>query len=86
LPTFTDEIFHIDQAVKQNPDIYLLRDHKNEPIHGRFYEPELGKTRVDDKTTYRIEKVLKKDRKNHRLLVKFIGYPDYHWISNTDIV
>ena len=91
LPTFTDEIFKVDKVVKGRhaPSYYYLKDNKEEPIEGRFYEQELAKIREDKETTYRIEKVIskKKNKKtgNIMLKVKFIGYPELYWISENDI-
>jgi hypothetical protein len=55
---------------------------------GRVYEPELSKTRIDEDTTYRIEKILKKKKINgiEKFLVKFIGYDEPNWINTKDIV
>jgi hypothetical protein len=86
LPTFSDEIFKIVQVSNSTPPYFELVDHENEPIRGRFYAEELCKTTED--TTYRIESVIKKRTKNGKreLLVKFIGYKQNYWISDTDIV
>ena len=88
LPTFSDEIFTVNSKSRANPDHFQLKDYKEEPIHGRFYAPELLKVRVDEETTYRIEKVLKKRTKKGKkeMLVKFIGYPENYWILSSDIV
>jgi hypothetical protein len=87
LPTFTDEIFTIVEVSNDIPRYYKLKDHKNEEIRGRFYEPEFVK--IDEKhTSYRIEKVIRKkyiDGKLH-LFVKFIGYKENYWIPKSDLV
>ena len=91
LPTFTDEIFRVDRVVAGShpPVHYYLKDYKDEPIEGRFYAPELAKTREDKDTTYRIEKVVseKQDKKSgeRMLRVKFIGYPELYWIRESDL-
>jgi hypothetical protein len=85
LPTFTDEIFRVDQAVdQQDPMHYYLRDHKGERIKGRVYGPEMTRTREDEETTYRIERVLR--RAKGKALVKYIGYPDTYWIDESQFV
>jgi len=88
LPTFSDEIFTVNSKSCANPDHFQLKDYKEEPIVGRFYAPELLKVRVDEETTYRIEKVLKKrmNKGKKEMLVKFIGYPESYWIDVSDIV
>ena len=88
MPTFTDEIFRIDTVSRSNPNFYLLRDYKNEPIGGRLYTEELCKTRLDEDTTYRIEKVLRKRTRDgtKELYVKFKGYPNPQWIKESNVV
>lgn len=78
----------MDTTYKSDPNIYRLRNSRDEKVEGRFYNEELQKIRLDEKTTYRIEKVLKKRKRlgKNELLVKFIGYPDPEWIKESDIV
>ena len=69
------------QYIKQTPKFKIgdkvriskkkEKDLANEPIEGSFYEQELLKT---DQEIFRIEKVLKRDYKNKRALVKWRGY------------
>ena len=93
VPTFSDEIFKVDRVVKNDPNsppYYYLRDHKNDPIEGRFYSEELTKTREDKNATYRIDRVLQKRRNKKGELeyrVQFVGYPhDTYWINESDFV
>jgi hypothetical protein len=84
-----DEIFNIDEVRRGEPaNYYLLKDHKGEKLDGRAYEPELVKTRIDANTTYRIEKIIRKRKKNgiNELEVKFFGYPEHYWIKESDVV
>jgi hypothetical protein len=84
-----DEIFTVDEARRTKPvNYYKLKDHEGEPIHGRVYEPELVKTRLDEDTTYRIEKILRERTRRgvKEMEVKFFGYPKHYWIKKTDIV
>jgi hypothetical protein len=90
LPTYTDEIFRIRQVVSKGPKNqrqpvthYYLRDYKGEPIEGRVYAADMLKTREDEHTEYRIERIVKKTR--NKLQVKFIGYPDLYWITNQQL-
>jgi transposase InsO family protein len=90
LPTYTDEIFRIRQVVNKGPKgqqqpvtHYYLRDHKGKDIEGRVYASDMSKTREDEQTEYRIERVVKK--KGNKLQVKFIGYPDLYWITNEQL-
>ena len=77
LPKWTEEIFEITRRIPKNPPVYKLKDYDGEEIEGSFYEEELQKiTKTDD--MYRIERVLKRRRKNGKLqyFVKWMGYPD----------
>lgn len=88
MPSYSDEIFLVDSTNKGDPNYYTLKDHKGEPIEGRFYPQEFSKTRLDEDTTYRIEKVLRKRTRNgvKEIYVKFKGYPDLQWIKESSIV
>lgn len=88
-PTFTDEIFEIENVVPQKPtDLYFLKDNEGEKVAGRFYSPELNKIRQDSETSYRIEKIVatKNGPDGKTFKVKFIGYPKLYWIPEKDIV
>ena len=90
LPNFSDEIFTVNKVSRAAPNHYELIDNKGEPIHGRFYQEELVKTREDENTTYRIERIIRKrktpNKQTMEYLVKFIGYPEQYWIDENDIV
>ena len=77
----------MDQAVVGKPGYYTLKDLKGEKILGRVYQSEITKTKPADQMTYRIEKIIKKQKKNgiNQLLVKFIGYKDTYWIKESDV-
>ena len=87
LPNWSDEIIEVDSVKKGRPDTYRVKDERGEPFTGQFYAEDLGKTRRDKDTTYRIEKVAGKrtiDGKK-QIRVKFIGYPNFEWINESDI-
>lgn len=69
--------------------IYFLSDWEGESITGSFYESELQKVRVDDKTEYKIEKVLRKRKRNGKeeVLVRWMGWAPKHdsWISGEQV-
>ena len=54
------------------PVTYRLVDLQGETVTGSFYEPELQKTTQE---IFRIEKVIRRDNKRQRALVKWRGYP-----------
>jgi hypothetical protein len=66
-----------------------VKDEAGQEFKGRYYADDLGKTRKDNSTTYRIEKVLGKRMTKEgikQLKIKFIGYPQIHWIDESDLV
>ena len=90
MPSWTDEVFNIDEAVSGNPvSYYRLKDYENEPVLGRLYEHELGRVRIDKGSSWRIEKVLQRKIEKdgeERILVKFLGYKKPEWIRSSQIV
>jgi hypothetical protein len=90
LPSWTDEVFNVDEAVEGNPvSYYRLKDYENEPVMGRLYEPELGQVRIDKGSSWRIEEVLKRKigkEGEEMLLVKFLGYQKPEWIRSSQII
>lgn len=77
LPNFSDEIFVIENVIPRNPTIYKLKDLMGEDIDGSFYENELQEVALNDKTMYRINKILKSRRKNGKkeVLIEWKGWP-----------
>ena len=72
-PNWTEEVFTIDKIQYTNPTTYKLKDLNNEEIQGSFYEPELLRAKQD---VFRIDKVIRRDYKKKRALVKWKGYND----------
>jgi hypothetical protein len=87
-PSRSDHIYSVDQAIGMDPEYYKLKKDSGETVKRRFYLPELVKTKKDEQTTYRIEEVLGQRTRNgvKELKVKFIDYPEIHWIKETDLV
>ena len=69
-PRWTEEIFKIYEVQMTRPVIYKLEDLNEERIEGSFYEAELQMT---EQEMLRIEKVLRRDKKNGMALVKWRG-------------
>ena len=80
---WTEEIFTIVEVKRTSHVTYRIADLNGEEITGTFYEPELQKTSQE---LFRIEKVIKKEKK--KSLVKWKGYSDdfNSWVDNKDIV
>ena len=80
------ETFRVARRYRnQNYNLYKLYDCNNDLIFGSFYENEMKKVYVDSKTTYAIDKVIKKGK--DKSLVTFQNYPKKctEWILNKDI-
>lgn len=82
-PNWSTEIFVIDKIQHTNPVTYKLKDLKDMPITGGFYEYELQKTEYSD--IYLVEKVLRK--KGDQAYVKWLGFNKSFnsWINTSDI-
>ena len=70
---WTEEVFVVDKIRYTNPVTYKIKDLDNEEILGTFYGSELMLAKQE---IFRIEKVLRRDKKNKRAFVKWKGYPD----------
>lgn len=83
-PNWSNEIFQIKQVKFTNPTTYLLKDDKNEDIHGGFYAEELQK--VKHPNIYLVERVLRK--KGNKVFVKWLGMNSTHnsWILKKDVL
>lgn len=59
-------------------------------ITGEFYEEELQKTFINDDTTYKIERIIKKRKRNGKkeIFLKWMGYNFSFncWIPEDNIV
>ena len=56
-----------------NPVTYQVRDLNNEKIIGSFYAQDLSPAKQN---IFNIEKVIKRDNKNKKAFVKWVGYRD----------
>ena len=83
-PNWTEEIFIINKILYTKPVTYRLVDLRGETVTGSFYEPELQKTTQE---IFRIEKVIRRDNKRQRALVKWRGYPDQFnsWVPMSEL-
>lgn len=91
LPNFTDEIFKINEVhTERNPVVYRLVDLKGEATKGWFYSQDLCKTKQNEQTAYRIEKIIKerKSTGGKELFVKWLGYDNSYncWIHESNII
>ena len=72
-PNWTEEVFVVDKVNLTKPVTYNIVDLLGEKIEGSFYEKELQKAKQQ---TFRIEKVVRRDNKKKKALVKWKGYSD----------
>ena len=83
-PNWTTEIFKISKVKNTFLVTYELKDYKDNPIKGCFYEFELLKTKHSN--VYLVEKIVK--RRGNKVFVKWLGFDDSHnsWIEKTDVM
>ena len=84
-PNWTEEVFIVDKVMLTKPVTYHIVDLLGEKVEGSFYEKELQKAKQQ---TFRIEKVVRRDNKKKKALVKWKGYSDKFnsWVSFKDLV
>ena len=84
-PNWTEELFVIDKVNSTKPVTYNVVDLLGEKVEGSFYEKELQKAKQQ---TFRIEKVVRRDNKKKKALVKWKGYSDKFnsWVNFKDLV
>ena len=84
-PNWTEEVFVVDKVMLTKPVTYHIIDLLGEKVEGSFYEKELQKAKQQ---TFRIEKVVRRDNKKKKALVKWKGYSDKFnsWVSFKDLV
>ena len=82
---WTEEVFTVDKIQYTNPITYRLKDLSGEEISGSFYEQEMQKVVQD---VYRIEKVIRRDARKGKALVKWSGYPEKFnsWVDINDLM
>ena len=64
---------------------YQVRDLNNENILGSFHTRELSPAKQN---IFRIDKVIKRDNRNKKALMKLVGYSDKNnsWVSFFDLI
>ena len=90
LPQWTEEIFTVEQKLKTRPITYKVKDYDGELLVGSFYIEELQKVPMQKDRAYRIERVIRKRRRQGKMqyFVKWEGYPSSFnsWVSQEDMV
>jgi len=87
---YTEEYFTITACIPRVPPVYRLQDLDGEIIDGCFYEEELQKIIVSDDKTFKIEKILHKQKRGKvtYVLVKWWGWPSKFnsWIAEKEVM
>lgn len=87
---YTDEVFKINTVYPGRPVSYTTRGEDDEPILGKFFKQNFSKTRPDEESTLRIERVLQTRRRNGatEYKVKFVDVPEdlSSWITKDQLV
>ena len=83
IPNWTEKIFVDNEVLNTKPVTYKIVNLMGEDEKGSFYKKELQKAKQE---TFRIEKVLKRDKQKKIALVKMSSYPDKFnsWIKFSD--
>ena len=84
-PNWTEEVFVVDKVNLTKPVTYNIVDLLGEKVEGSFYEKQLQKAKQQ---TFRIEKVIRRDNKIKKALIKWKGYSDKFnsWVNFKDLV
>ena len=73
-PNYTDQRFTITRIIKGWPrTTYAIKDWKGEEVKGKFYKEEF--TPVASDAPYRVDKILRKNKRTGKVLVQWLNYP-----------
>jgi hypothetical protein len=91
LPNFTDELFTVKKVNSYaHPITYRLADSSGEPLAELFYANELSLVRLDNATTYAVEKILNQKEREGIIYyyIKWKGKNARHntWVKATDVL
>lgn len=86
LPGWTEEIFVITRVTPGHVTTYKVSEWDGTPIKGTFYDQDLQKVHVDDRDTFRVEKIVK--TQGSQVLMRWKGWPAKYdsWINKKDLV
>ena len=87
-PNWSDMLYEIVHVIMGNRrPLYRLKDENGNTLKKRYYDEELSLSNRE--TPARIEKIIKHDKKNRRLLVKWLNTPSSlnSWVpENSDLI
>ena len=87
---WTNELFKITtRKMRQGQPIYTVTDYAGDDVTGTFYEPEVQSVLVEENALYKIDKILKKRKRQGKTeyLVHWLGWPKKYdsWVTSADI-
>ena len=87
---WTGEIFKITtRRMRQGEPVYTITDYAGDDVTGTFYEPEMQSVLVEENALYKIDKILRKRKRNGQIqyLVHWLLWPSkfYSWVTSADI-
>ena len=87
---WTEEIFVISaRYLRQGIPVYKVIDYDGDPIEGSFYSSELQKVDKSRDDLFKVEKVLKRRKRNgiKEVYIKWLGYPKKfnRWLPESDL-
>ena len=87
---WSGEVYVIETRRRRDSiPIYTIKDWNGEKVDGTFYQQELQKVNVDDNNLFKIEKILKRRRRNGRRQV-FVKWQNWNksfnsWIDEDEV-
>lgn len=87
---WTEEIFTIKaRYLRQGIPVFKIVDYDGDSIKGTFYGSELQKVKKERDDLFKVEKILKKRRRNEvsEVYVKWLGYPKKFnsWVKESEV-
>jgi hypothetical protein len=73
---YSEEVFTVIERVPRVPPVYRLKEENGREMDSFYYEQELLAINKDPDPFNLIERIL--ERRGNRVLVKWLGYPDYY--------
>ena len=83
---YSEEVFTVIERVPRVPPVYRIKEENGREMDSFYYQQELLAIHRDPDPFYLIERIL--ERRGNRVLVKWLGYPDYYnqWINENEVI
>ena len=77
------------RRIRQGGPVYTITDYAGDDVTGTFYEPEMQSVLVEENALYKIDKILRKIKRNGQIqyLVHWLPWPSKFdsWVTSADI-